>query len=260
MADDEWKTQVDKALSVDDPEDYSLFGKKERLVGHSVFARLSSDNPLEIEVVAPSLEPKKPNQLRLLLTHRIPDRKSGEHVIVIGMNPSKARAFSGSVQSKELGDNMPETDSTAKVVRGWLENAELAQAKRLTMINLLPIVETDSQKVPQLLHEYSRIDFQQIFHQLLQISLTDEHGKPIKARIICAWGKPKGRDWVREGAQWFQEFCTSPDNKVLLEGIQIYRLKYSRGEHIPDYPPHPNQNLSLRHGKNTLMDFSLENQ
>ncbi|MCI6585128.1 MAG: DUF1643 domain-containing protein [Mobiluncus sp.] len=260
MGDNEWVSALDKALRTEDPVNDSAIDDGKKLIGHSVFARVKTDSAARIEVEPASLDPLKPNQLRLLLTHRLPHKEHGEHVVVIGMNPSKARAFSGRKEKRTPPGHMPETDSTATIVRGWLESAALANTKRLTIVNLLPIIETDSSKVQALVDNWTGPCLKCLFHTILTSVLSANENSIKDIRIICAWGNPEEKLWVQDGQDWFFEFVKPLLNAgESLEG-RLWRLKYGQGGRVPDFPPHPNLNPSLKTGKNCLIPMPLEHK
>ena len=97
MTRNSWKTTLKEALEKEDPVSFSLIDSDQKLIGHSIFARVNNESSPSLEIVPASSEPAKPNELRLLLTHYLPEIPKGDHVVVIGMNPSNARAFSGRV-------------------------------------------------------------------------------------------------------------------------------------------------------------------
>ncbi|MBH5299855.1 DUF1643 domain-containing protein [Corynebacterium silvaticum] len=260
MGDSEWVSVLDKALRTKDPGNDSAIDDGEKLIGHSVFARVTNDSTPKIEVEPASLDPSKPNQLRLLLTHKLPHRNDGEHVIVIGMNPSKARAFSGRKKRHTPPGHMPETDETATIVLRWLESAALANTKRLTLINLVPIIETESSEVQALVNNWTGPCLKCLFRTILTSVLSANENSNTDIRIICAWGNPEKKLWVQDGQDWFFEFV-----KPLLNGGEsiagrLWRLKYGQGGRVPDFPPHPNKNPSLKTGKNCLIPMPLEHK
>lgn len=182
------------------------------------------------------------------------------------MNPSVARAFSGKVKIPEQCKDicMPETDDTACVVRGWLESDALRNTQRLTMINLIPSIETKSENVPKLLKEWNGPDLEQIFRQTLEAVLLNEDVSVDNLRIICAWGTTKKKPWVAEGQRWFCEFIREHDEKIESAGgngqlePRVFRLKYGQRKEETGYPPHPNMTPSLKNGNNELIQFRLD--
>lgn len=249
MTRNSWKTALKEALEREDPD--------QKLIGHSIFARVNNESSPSLEIVPASSEPAKPNELRLLLTHYRPEIPKGDHVVVIGMNPSNARAFSGRVQTESGW--VPATDQTALIVGGWPRSAKLKNTQRLTMMNLVPIIDKDSDAVQQRINDWTGPNLEQIFKETLETILESSRTSSQNVRIICAWGSPAKHAWVEQGQKWFTDFINCPRNHHVTDGILVRRLKFKK---IPDtepaepapYPPHPIGSWGLNDG-NDLIPF-----
>ena len=256
MTRNSWKTTLKEALEKEDPVSFSLIDSDQKLIGHSIFARVNNESSPSLEIVPASSEPAKPNELRLLLTHYLPEIPKGDHVVVIGMNPSNARAFSGRVQTEKAKARgwVPETDQTARIVRGWLRSAKLKNTQRLTMMNLVPIINKDSDAVQQRINDWTGPNLEQIFKETLETILESSRTSSQNVRIIRAWGDPAKHAWVEQGQKWFTDFINCPHNRHVTDGILDCRLKFKKRtdtEPAP-YPPHPIGSWGLKKG-NDLM-------
>ncbi|QJC21532.1 DUF1643 domain-containing protein [Arcanobacterium buesumense] len=183
-------------------------------------------------------------KLRLLLTHKAVERNTGKHCVVIGMNPSTASAFQGE-----------KSDNTARQVYNWFAKASvLENYERLTMINLLSIIETKSEKVSHLLDGNSDI-YRGIFHQTLDAIFYNGHYTPENTLVICAWGSASKKRWVRDGQAWFYEYL---DAHKEIPRSNIQRLRYKSLGSPTDYPPHPRGSKALQNG-NELTEMPKQN-
>lgn len=260
MTRNSWKTTLKEALEKEDPVSFSLIYPDQKLIGHSIFARVNNESSPSLEIVPASSEPAKPNELRLLLTHYRPEIPKGDHVVVIGMNPSNARAFSfsGRVQIKkaEAREWVPETDMTARIVLGWLSSAKLKNTQRLTMMNLVPIINKNSDAVQQCINDWTGPNLEQIFKETLETILESSRTSSQNVRIIRAWGAPAQHAWVEQGQKWFTDFINCPRNQHVTDGILNCRLKFKKGTDTEPalFPPHPLFSLGLDNGNDLMCD------
>lgn len=242
MTRNSWKTALKEALEREDPD--------QKLKGHSIFARVNNESSPSLEIVP---DPAKPNELRLLLTHYRPEKPKGDHVVVIGMNPSNARAFSGRVQTESRW--VPATDQTTLIVGGWLHNTELDNTQRLTMMNLVPIIDKNSDAVQQRINDWTGPNLEQIFKETLETILESSKTSSQNVRIICAWGSSAKHAWVKQGEKWFTDFIKCSRNHHITDGILVCRLKFKKKTDTePAYPPHPIGSWGLNDG-NDLIPF-----
>ena len=61
MTRNSWKTTLKEALEKEDPVSFSLIDSDQKLIGHSIFARVNNESSPSLEIVPASSEPAKPN-------------------------------------------------------------------------------------------------------------------------------------------------------------------------------------------------------
>lgn len=88
---------------------------------------------------------------RFLLTHQFREDK-GDHVVIVGANPSIARSFTGS-QSKTA--EYPQSDPTAHKIFEWVDDHIYDKAstniQRLSIINIFPLIHSKQKNAVELL-------------------------------------------------------------------------------------------------------------
>ncbi|QRV02670.1 DUF1643 domain-containing protein [Arcanobacterium phocisimile] len=232
-----WQNILQKVVQAPDP----VNGNN---IGHAVFAKLPGNKLADIELYDDVSDLTDPIKLRLLLTHKAAERNTSKHCVVIGMNPSTASAFQGE-----------KADNTARQVYNWFAGASALEGyERLTMVNLLPIIETDSLEVSNLLDQTTD-NYREVFHRTLDALLRTEKYDLEHTLLICAWGSSSNKRWVRDGQAWFYDYLNA-NKEIPRENIQRLRSK-SLGSPT-DYPPHPRGSVGLQNG-NELIGMPLEN-
>ncbi|USR79914.1 DUF1643 domain-containing protein [Arcanobacterium pinnipediorum] len=232
-----WQKILQNQIQAPDPV-------RDSATGHAVFAKLAGGELADMELYDDVSDLTDPVKLRLLLTHKAGERNTGKHCVVIGMNPSTASAFQGE-----------KADNTARQVYNWFAKASaLEDYERLTMINLLPIIETESKKVSQLLDRNSD-HYREIFHRTLDALLRTEKYDLERMLLICAWGSSSNNRWVRDGQAWFYEYLDAHEE---IPRSNIQRLKYKSLGSQTCYPPHPRGSKALQNG-NVLTEMPKQN-
>lgn len=143
------------------------------------------------------------------MTRRFKSNEPGIHLIVVGANPSGARSFTGKT-TQEV--DYPETDTTASRIYKWRERLvpkDPLSISRISIVNLSPIIETDSNKAASFISSYdSKKQGFQSQIDIVQLLMEDSVEKHKKCILLCAWGNPKG--WTTDA---FVEFLTKIKDK-----------------------------------------------
>ena len=160
---------------------------------------------------------------RFLLTHDF-GISSGDHVIVVGANPSGARSFQG---DKNQERENPQSDETANRLFDWVVNGRMSKAtnriKRLSVVNLSPIVEKDPSIAKRILKTLDLDLLKEISIGCLAGLSAYSSGQ---THVIFAHGKPENKR-MRELANSIYDGLSSES---------LWQLDFSKNL---KYPPHP---------------------
>ena len=168
---------------------------------------------------------------RFFMTQELPG--GGDQLLLIGMNPSYARTFTGTT-----GGLKPESDPTAQLVFKWLFDtgksdvyASLRPLGRITMINLVPTVDPDSKNNAETLEALNcRPYLKAMLQLLLQDFVTKFEGK---THIIRMWGSESGdNSWKTEFSQCIHAQRGEAVSLATHHSVWDFKLPQ------PDYPPH----------------------
>lgn len=177
---------------------------------------------------------------RFLLTHSFAT-DSGDHMIVVGANPSGARSFQGNTD-QEL--EYPQSDSTARRVFDWAVEGSMSRAttriKRLTVINLAPVIHTDAKLAKQIRKTLDDELLYRVNNHIIRGLRTFTSGE---THILFAYGKLEDSqlESLARGVNnaFNSESLWQPDFNKNLDYVP-HPLQRTKGAHFVGIKPYKN--------------------
>lgn len=204
---------------------FNSFGEE-----HSVVFGTINDRLLQANTDQPAK--KTLGACRFFMTRKLSDEP--HQLLLIGMNPSYARDFIGTGRGPR-----PASDPTARAVYNWNKDGvydRLPTLGRITLINLAPAINPQSQRIKETLETLDCDDyFKKVLTTTLQTSIAEFPGT---THIIRTWGEEsrKPNRWKPRLHRYISE---QHDGDIgLATHPSVWDFRLPEGMEQPSYPPH----------------------